>query len=68
MTSNPNVISAPHPSGGTLFAAVDPRARYCSSKVSELRFGALLTPFKSEAEAQAALTEAGAHVPQGGAE
>lgn len=61
------IISGEHPIHGTLYAAVDPAARYCSSKVSEMRFAALLTPFKSAAEAKTALIEAGASGPDGGA-
>ncbi len=67
MTERPFIITAQHPSLGTLYAAVDPAARYCSSKVSELRFAAFLTPFKSAVEAESAFIEAGAHVPEGGA-
>jgi hypothetical protein len=45
-----------------LYAAVDPAARYCESKVAEMRFAALLTPFRSEADALVALKAAGAAV------
>ena len=59
------IISGEHDTLGRLFAAVDPAARYVQPKVSELRFAALLTPFKSVAEAEAALVEAGASLPGG---
>lgn len=67
MASGSPIISGEHPSLGKLYAAVDPSARYISPKVQELRFAALLTPFKTEADAVSALIEAGALVPGGGA-
>ena len=65
MAKSANLIAARHPEVGQLFAAVDPAARYCESKVAKMRFAALLTPFRSEADALAALTAAGA-TPIGG--
>jgi hypothetical protein len=60
-----SIISGKHNALGTLFAAVDPSARYVQPKVAELRFAALLTPFNTVAEAEAALSEAGASVSGG---
>lgn len=57
------ILEGEHPALGKLFAAVDPHARYVQPKVSELRFAAMLMPFKSEAEATAALEAAGASIP-----
>jgi hypothetical protein len=62
----PQIITGAIGGGGQPFAAVDPAATYCQSKVAEMRFAALLTPFKSQAEALAALAAAGADV-EGGA-
>jgi hypothetical protein len=60
MAKRSKIISGEHPMLGTLYAAVDPEARYVQPKVSELRFAAMLTPYRSAAEAEAALIEAGA--------
>jgi hypothetical protein len=49
----------------TLFAAIDPGARYCEAKVSELRFSAMLTPFTNQSAAETALIEAGALIEEG---
>lgn len=65
MAKSSSLIAGRHPTLGVLYAAVDPEARYVQPKVSELRFAALLTPFRSEAEAEAALIEAGASLPGG---
>lgn len=68
MSNRFNIITGAHPTLGTLYAAVDPEVTYLQSRVAELRFASLITPFKSIAEAKAALIEAGANVPNGGAE
>ncbi|QIK77976.1 hypothetical protein G7077_02660 [Sphingomonas piscis] len=52
-------ITATHPQRGTLWAAVDPDARNLEGRVEDLRFGAYLAPFKSAADAEAALRAAG---------
>ena len=62
MAKSSSIIAGKHPDAGDMCAAVDPAARYCESKVAEMRFAALLTPFRSEADALAALTAAGATV------
>lgn len=60
-----SLIVGDHPTLGTLYAAIDSNARYVQPKVAGLRFAAMLTPFKNEAEAEAALLEAGATLPGG---
>ncbi len=67
MANQSFIFSGEHPTLGTLYAAVDPSARYVTGRVSELRFAAMLTPFKAVADAEAALAEAGAVLAQGGA-
>ena len=62
MAKSSSIIAGKHPDAGDLFAAVDPSARYCESRVAGMRFAALLTPFRSEADALAALKAAGAAV------
>lgn len=57
---NSPYIKAIHPQRGTLWAAVDPHARNLEGRVEDLRFGAYLAPFKSAADAEAALPAAGA--------
>jgi hypothetical protein len=47
-------------SRGTLYAAVDPTARFVTPAVKEMRFASLLSPFADEAAARAALEAAGA--------
>lgn len=46
--------------GKTIWAAVDPDCLCTAPGVTDRRFTAFLSPFKSEAEARAALTDAGA--------
>lgn len=60
------VIEGKRPDGSKLFASIDPAARYVTSRVAEIRFAALLTPFPALAEAQAALLDAGAEPLDGG--
>jgi hypothetical protein len=55
-------ITAKHPECGTLWAAVDPNCHHLEGKVEELRFSAFLCPFRSDDDARAALTAAGALV------
>ena len=47
---------------GTVFAAFDAAARFTEPKIADTRFGALLTPFRSQADALAALAAADAAV------
>jgi hypothetical protein len=47
---------------GTVFAAFDAAARFSEARIADTRFGALLSPFKSEADARAALAAADAEV------
>jgi hypothetical protein len=54
-----SVITAEHPGRGTLYAVVDTRAHHVDGQVAERRFGAFLSPFRSQQEAQAALVAAG---------
>jgi hypothetical protein len=54
------MLQGERPAGGTLFAAVDPSAHHVEGKTGDSRFAALLTPFRSEAEAKGALAAAGA--------
>lgn len=63
MPDRTSIITGEHPALGTLHAAVDPAAAYVQGKVSELRFACLLSPFKTEADAEAALVAAGAVLP-----
>lgn len=67
MSERANIIKAEHPTLSMLYAAYDQNARYVTAKVQDLRFTALLTPYRDRAEAEAALIEAGAIVPEGGA-
>jgi len=55
----PTMIEAEKPGGERVFVAVDPRVRFTEGKVSDLRLGAVLAPFASEAEARMALRRAG---------
>jgi len=52
-------ITAIHPDGRTLFAAIDERAHHVKGQVAERRFGAFMSPFTSVQQAQQALREAG---------
>jgi hypothetical protein len=60
MARSANIVAGKVTAGDYLYAAHDSAARYCQSRVAEMRFAALLTPFKSEADAKAALAAAGA--------
>lgn len=62
MKKRDNLLTATHPERGTLWAAVDPSVRHITGRVAELRFGARLAPFKSRADAEAALVAAGGTV------
>ena len=53
-------ITAEHPERGTLWACVDGSCVYPEGKIAERRFGAFLTPFRSEDAARAALASEGA--------
>jgi hypothetical protein len=57
-----NLIMGKLPDAGNLFGAVDGSAHHVQGKVGETRFAALLSPFRSEADALAALKAAGATV------
>jgi hypothetical protein len=59
MKKSKNLLTAQHPEGGILWAAVDPAVHHITGRVSDMRFGARLAPFKSRAEAEAALIAAG---------
>jgi hypothetical protein len=54
-----NYITAEHAERGTLYAGVDPAVHHIAGRVAESRFAARLSPFKSEAEARAALVAEG---------
>jgi hypothetical protein len=54
------LLTAAHPKLGTLWACVDPSVHHIEGAVRESRFAARLAPFRSEADAKAALSEAGA--------
>lgn len=59
-------ISAVHPTRGTLFAAVDPSARYCKPLACEMKFAAMLAPYPTAEAARAAAADAGAVLAEGG--
>ena len=61
-----SIIAGKLPDAGNLFAAVDGSAHHVEAKVGETRFAALLAPFRTDAEAKAALAAAGADVLGGG--
>ena len=52
-------VTATHPELGTMWACVEPTAVYPVGQVAERRFAAFLTPFRSRADAVAALRAAG---------
>lgn len=54
------VVTAEHPETGRLYAAVDPAVRFVEGGVRDSRFAARLAPFRSAADAEAALIAAGA--------
>jgi hypothetical protein len=54
-----NLLTAAHPKQGTIWAAVDPSVHHIEGAVRDSRFGARLAPFKSRADAEAALVAAG---------
>jgi len=62
-----NLLTAPHPERGLLWAAVDPSVHHIEGRVAELRFGARLAPFRSRADAEAALKAAGCVLDRGAA-
>ena len=64
MPDRTSIITGEHPTLGTLHAAVDPAAAYVEGKVSELRFACLLSPYRTVADAEAALVAAGAVLPE----
>jgi hypothetical protein len=59
MARGSNDITARHPQRGELFAAFDPAVHHIAGRVAESRFGARLAPFRSHAEAEAALVAEG---------
>ena len=59
MAKRSNLLTASHPDLGTLWAAVDPAVHPIESGVRSSRFAARLAPFKSHADADAALIVAG---------
>lgn len=59
MAKGRNYITAQHPERGELFAGFDPTVRFVVPRVAESRFSARLAPFKSRAEAAAALIAEG---------
>ncbi len=63
----PIICQAEHPQDGTLYAAVDPGARYVTGLVKNVRLASLLSPFPTETEAWAVLEQAGALVGKVGA-
>ena len=60
MAKTSSIIAGNVSGAGQVFVAVDPAAHHVEAKVGETRFAALLTPFRSEADALAALAAAGA--------
>ena len=54
------VITGEHPKRGTLWAAVDPAARFVEAGIKDSRFAARLAPFTDETLARKALKRAGA--------
>lgn len=60
-----NLLTGSHPERGLLWAAVDPSVHHIEGAVRESRFGAPLAPFKTCADAEAALLAAGCTVEQG---
>ena len=61
------VITGEHPERGTLWAAIDPAARFIVPGVKESRFAARLAPFTDEASARVALKAAGCKLEAGAA-
>jgi hypothetical protein len=59
MKRSSNLLTAEHPTRGLLWASFDPSVHHIVGKVAEGRFAARLAPFKSRAEAEAALEAAG---------
>ena len=55
MRKSNNLLTAEHPSRGTLWAAYDPSVHHIVGGMRETRFGARLAPFKCRADAEAAL-------------
>lgn len=53
-------IAGALPDGSTLYAAVDPNARYCKPLPCKIKLAALLAPFASVGAARDALEAAGA--------
>lgn len=56
----PRFLTGHHPTRGLLWAAIDADARFLNADIAEGRFGAYLSPFTDEADARAALIDAGA--------
>lgn len=54
------IIAAEHPLRGRLWAAIDPAAHHVTGSIAERRFAAFLSPYRSVAEAEAALKASGA--------
>lgn len=55
-------VTASHPARGTLWAAIDEHAHHLTGQVAERRFNAFLAPFRSRADAEAALVSAGGKI------
>jgi hypothetical protein len=53
------LLTAEHPTRGLLWASFDASVHHITGKVRDSRFGARLAPFKSRAEAVAALEAEG---------
>lgn len=61
------IIAADHQDHGLLYAAVDPAAHHVTGKPSVVRFAALLAPFATREDAEAALIAEGGTLREGGA-
>lgn len=59
MKKRDSLLTASHPERGLLWASFDGSVHHIVGRVAETRFGARLAPFKSHAEAIAALEAAG---------
>jgi hypothetical protein len=59
MKRSNNLITAEHPNLGLLWAAFDASVHHIVGRVADSRFAARLAPFKSRAEAEAALIAKG---------
>lgn len=55
-------VTAAHPELGTIWASIDPETHYTEGRIAERRFAAFLSPFRSQAAAEAALIAAGGKI------